>query len=158
MNTYLVAKWLHIVSSLLLVGTGFGSAFYLFCANHFGDRYAKAFATRFVVLADWVFTTPTVLIQPLTGWWLMQQAGWTLDTGWLRAALFLYAFVGACWLPVVGLQIRMQRLATHAVTEAREPGPDYVRCARAWEILGYLGFAGALGLFWLMVFKPDLTL
>jgi uncharacterized membrane protein len=32
MNTYLVVKALHILSSVLLVGTGFGTAFYLFFA------------------------------------------------------------------------------------------------------------------------------
>ena len=30
MNLYLLVKWLHIVSSVLMVGTGLGSAFYLF--------------------------------------------------------------------------------------------------------------------------------
>lgn len=29
MNLYLTIKWIHILSSVLLVGTGFGSAFYL---------------------------------------------------------------------------------------------------------------------------------
>ena len=33
MNTYLLLKTVHILSSVLLVGTGFGSAFYLFFAN-----------------------------------------------------------------------------------------------------------------------------
>ncbi|WP_131728612.1 DUF2269 family protein, partial [Achromobacter xylosoxidans] len=33
MNAYLTIKTLHILSSVLLVGTGFGTAFYLFFAN-----------------------------------------------------------------------------------------------------------------------------
>ena len=36
MNTYLIVKWLHILSSVVLVGTGFGTAFYLFFANRSG--------------------------------------------------------------------------------------------------------------------------
>ena len=32
MNTYLLLKTLHILSSVLLVGTGLGSAFYMFFA------------------------------------------------------------------------------------------------------------------------------
>lgn len=30
MNTYLIVKTLHIISATLMVGTGFGTAFYLF--------------------------------------------------------------------------------------------------------------------------------
>ena len=33
MNHYLMIKYLHIISSVLLVGTGFGSAFYLYFVN-----------------------------------------------------------------------------------------------------------------------------
>lgn len=40
MNTYLLIKTLHILSSVLLVGTGFGSAFYLFLANRTGSAQA----------------------------------------------------------------------------------------------------------------------
>jgi len=37
MNTYLLLKWMHILSSVLLAGTGFGTAFYLFFANRSGS-------------------------------------------------------------------------------------------------------------------------
>ena len=33
MNAYLIVKTLHILSATLMVGTGFGTAFYLFWAN-----------------------------------------------------------------------------------------------------------------------------
>lgn len=67
MHTYLILKWLHIVSSVLMVGTGLGSAFYLFFANRSGSLEAQAVVSRLVVRADWWFTTPTVIIQPATG-------------------------------------------------------------------------------------------
>src|SRR4051812_26508575 len=108
MNTYLLVKWIHVLSSVVLVGVGFGSAFYLFCANRFGDTAAKLFVGRYVVIADWIFTTPAVIVQPLTGLWLMQAASWSVQTPWIAAGLALYVFVGVCWLPVVVLQIRMR--------------------------------------------------
>lgn len=75
MNTYLIVKWLHILSSVLMVGTGFGSAFYMFFANRSGSVAAQAVVSRLVVRADWWFTTPAVIFQPLSGLWLVQQAG-----------------------------------------------------------------------------------
>ena len=75
MNLYLLLKWLHIVSSVLMVGTGLGSAFYMFFTNRSGNVQAQAVVTKLVVRADWWFTTPTVLIQPATGLAMAYLAG-----------------------------------------------------------------------------------
>ncbi|OWQ90766.1 hypothetical protein CDN99_11355 [Roseateles aquatilis] len=156
MNTYLVIKWLHIVSSVLLAGTGFGSAFYLFFANRSGSLAAQAVVARLVKRADLWFTTPAVIVQPVTGVWLAMQAGWSLDTPWLAASIALYLLAGACWLPVVWLQIRLSAMADEALASGRPLPPLYWRYARWWEGLGYPAFVAVLVVFYLMVNKPVL--
>ena len=154
MNLYLTLKWLHILSSVVLVGTGLGSAYYMFFANRSRDLAAQAVVARLVVQADWWFTTPTVLLQPATGLAMVHLAGFPLSTPWLAASLVLYAVAGLCWLPVVWLQIRMRALAQQAV-EADTPLPDlYWRYARWWEWLGYPAFAAMVVVFYLMAAKP----
>ncbi len=156
MNTYLLVKTLHILSSVLMVGTGFGSAFYLFFTNRHGNPASIATVARLVVRADWWFTTPAVIFQPLSGLWLAYTAGWAWDTPWVLAALLLYALAGLCWLPVVWLQIDMARLAK-AAAESRQALPArYHRHARRWEKLGYPAFLAMLAVYFLMVFKPAL--
>ena len=91
MNTYLALKTPHILSSVLLVGTGFGTAFYLFFANRSGSLEAKAVVGRLVVRADLWFTTPAVIVQPLSGLALALIAGWPLGTPWIALSLALYA-------------------------------------------------------------------
>lgn len=154
MNTYLLVKWLHIVSSVLLVGTGFGSAFYLFFANRSASLEARAVVARLVVRADLWFTTPAVIVQPATGLWLAHAAGWPLSTPWLLASLLLYALAGACWLPVLWLQLKMARDVAAALAERRPLSANYARWQRAWEALGYPAFAAMLAVFFLMVNKP----
>lgn len=73
---YLTLKFIHVVSSVLLVGTGFGSALYLFLANRSGSVAAISVVSRLVVRTDWYITTPAVIIQPVTGVMMMQMAGW----------------------------------------------------------------------------------
>ncbi len=154
MTTYLVLKWLHILSSVLLVGTGFGSAFYLFFALRSRDASAIAVTTRLVVRADWWFTTPAIVIQPATGLAMAQMAGLPLQQTWLAATLVLYAVAGLCWLPVVWLQIRMRDMAQYSAA-SRVPLPErFWRHARHWEWLGYPAFAAMLAVYALMVFKP----
>jgi len=156
MNTYLLLKWTHIVSSVLLVGTGLGSAYYMFFANRSGSLAAQAVVSRLVVRADWWFTTPTVILQPVTGVAMAHMAGWPLTTPWLALSIVLFLLAGACWLPVVWLQIQMAKMAQQAL-DTGQPLPErYGRFSRTWELLGYPAFAAMVAVFVLMVLKPPL--
>jgi uncharacterized membrane protein len=156
MNTYLVIKWLHITSSVLLVGTGLGSAFYMFFTNRSGSIAAQAVVTRLVVRADWWFTSPTVILQPLSGFTLAYLAGWSLATPWIALSLALYVLAGTCWLPVVWLQLRMAEMAQTAVAQGSALPDRYHRYALWWERLGYPAFIAMGMVFFLMVNKPAL--
>jgi uncharacterized membrane protein len=152
----LTLKLIHILSATLLFGTGLGTAFHGLASNLSRDVRAIAVANRNVVLADWLFTTPTVIIQPVTGIWLALEQGWPLTTGWILWSLGLYALAGACWLPVVWLQLRMRRMADKAVAAGTELPPLYHRYFRIWFALGWPAFAAMVAIVGLMVFKPDL--
>ncbi|WP_300454078.1 DUF2269 domain-containing protein [Accumulibacter sp.] len=151
--TYAVVKTLHILSMVLLFGTGLGSAFYKWMADRSGNVDHIAVTNRHVVIADWLFTTPTVIFQPISGLWMVYLLGIPLTTSWIAASLFLFVLAGACWLPVVWLQIRMQRIAVQAVAEASPLPPVYWRMARWWFWLGIPAFASMVLLVALMVFK-----
>jgi uncharacterized membrane protein len=154
MNEYAIVKWLHILSSTLLFGTGIGSAFYMLFVSLGKDVRATAVVARHVVWADWLFTTPTIIIQPLTGFYLVYLAGFPLTSRWIVWTVALYLLAGACWLPVVWLQIRMQKFAETAV-ENNTPLPDiYWRYLKIWTALGIPAFAALVIVFYLMVAKP----
>ena len=155
MNTYLLIKTLHIISATLLVGTGFGTAFYMFWVNRSGSVAAQSVVARWVVRADWWFTTPTVIFQVASGTWMIWQAGWPWSAKWIWMTLALYAFAGLCWLPVVWLQLQMAKIAREAdAAGAREMSPRYRTLARRWELLGYPAFCATVVIYFLMVFKP----
>jgi uncharacterized membrane protein len=154
LNPYLFLKLAHVLSSVLLVGTGFGSAFYLFFIHRTKNIHAIAEVSRLVVRADFWFTTPSVIIQPLTGLALASMAGYSLTQNWLLWTYVLYAVAGACWLPVVWLQIRMADMASTALAHDAALPMLYWRYARYWEWLGYPAFMAMLAVYGLMVFKP----
>jgi uncharacterized membrane protein len=156
MSLYLVLKWIHILSSVLMVGTGLGSAFYMFFVNRSGNVQAQAVVARLVVRADAWFTTPTVFIQPATGLAMAHLAGLPLSTPWVALSLALYGLAGACWLPVVWLQLRMRDMAEQAAAAGSPLPSRYWQCARWWEALGYPAFIAMVVVFYLMVNKPGL--
>ena len=51
MNTYLLVKTLHIISATLLVGTGFGTAFYMFWVNRSGSVAAQSVVAYTFIVA-----------------------------------------------------------------------------------------------------------
>lgn len=156
MSVYLLIKWLHILSSTILFGTGIGIAFFKWITDRSGDVRAIRLSNERTVLADWLFTTPAVIVQPVSGLALALLAGYPVMTGWVAWSLALYAVAGACWLPVVWLQLRMRGLARVA-DDTGAPLPSlYWRHARTWFWLGVPAFVALLGVYWLMVAKSAL--
>jgi uncharacterized membrane protein len=151
---YLTVKWLHVLSSTLLFGTGLGSAFYMFFTNRTRDVRAIAVVTRRVVVADWLFTTPTGIAQPLTGFYLVHLAGFDWRAPWIWWSIVLYLVAMFCWLPVVWLQIRMARMAEDAAARNVPLAAAFWRYHRIWTALGVPAFAGFVAVFYLMVVKP----
>lgn len=152
--TYLILKYLHILSMVLLFGTGLGSAFYKWMADRSGNVAHIAATNRHVVLADWLFTTPTVIFQPISGLWMAYMLGLSLTTPWIAVSLGLFVLAGVCWLPVVWLQIRMRDLAAAALISQQKLPAQYWRYARIWFWLGVPAFTAMLVVVLMMVFKP----
>ncbi len=152
--TYLWVKWLHILSSTVLLGTGLGIAFFFWIAHRRGDAREIAATARTVVIADACFTAPAVVVQFATGLWLTELLHLPLTTFWISAALFLFVLVGCCWLPVLWLQLRARNLATAAAANGTALPPAYRRVMRWWFWLGWPAFASVIAIFWLMVLKP----
>jgi uncharacterized membrane protein len=151
---YLIVKWLHILSSTFLFGTGIGSAFYMLFVSLSRDARALAVVARYVVIADWVFTTPAIVIQPLTGWYLKELIATPWNARWLAWSIALFVLAGASWLPVLWIQIRM-RDAAHAAAAAGTALPAvYWLYLRWWIALGVVAFVSLVAVFYLMVAKP----
>jgi len=151
---YALVKTLHIISSTFLFGTGIGSAFYMLFASLQRDPRVIASVVRYVVIADWIFTATSIIVQPLTGYWLARVAGFPLTQRWLLWSIALYLLAGACWLPVVVLQMKMRDMAARAAATQSELPERYWRYLRVWILLGIPAFLALVAVFYLMVAKP----
>jgi uncharacterized membrane protein len=153
MDSYLILKLLHILSAVVLAGTGTGIAFFMFMANRSSNSEAIAVTARHVVLADWLFTAPAVVIQFVTGVLLMLKLGYSFSSPWFLLVISLFCFIGACWIPVVVIQYKLKQL-TNDFNAGSEITPEFKRLMRWWTLLGIPAFAAILVIFVLMVFKP----
>jgi len=155
MGLYLALKWLHVLSAAVLFGTGLGIAFFMWLAYQSRDVAAVAVTARIVVIADFLFTLPAVVVQPVTGFWLVYETGYELTELWLLLAIALYLLIGACWIPVVFMQIRARDLALAARHNHAPLPPAFHRIMKRWFWLGWPAFLSVLAIFGLMFYKPD---
>lgn len=151
---YVLLKWLHVLSSTLLFGTGIGSAFYLLRVTLEHDARIVASVSRHVVVADWLFTSTTAVLQPATGAWMVYVAGYPADSRWLVWSYALYALAIACWLPVVRIQLALRNVAQQAALAGGALPPRYWTLFRLWFALGIPAFLSFVAIFYLMVAKP----
>lgn len=155
MNSYLLLKAIHVTSAAVLFGTGLGIAFFKWITDRTENAAAIQVVSDKVVLADWLFTLPAIVVQALTGLALARLLGYPLNHGWLAWSIALFCLAGICWVPVVWLQLRMRNLARTSAREGTSISSRYRAYARWWFSLGVPAFTAVVLVFWLMVAKPQ---
>jgi len=154
--TYELLRFAHVIGACVLLGTGAGIAFFMVISNRSSDPVLITHVSGIVVLADALFTATAAVFQPITGYLLAREVGWPLMNGWVFVSLCLYVFVGAFWLPVVWIQMRMHHLAAAAAKASTELPNAYRRLYRFWFVCGFPAFFAVLLIVWLMLTKPDI--
>ncbi len=147
----ILVKYVHVLSSTLLFGTGIGTAFYLLVASLNRDARVVAVVARYVVIADWLFTATTIVIQPVTGLYLAHRLQIPLGTPWLYWSLVAFVFAALCWLPVVWLQMRLRDIAVQAAEAGQELPARYGAYLGCWAALGVPALVSFLAIFFMMV-------
>lgn len=151
---YLWLKFIHILSSTILFGTGIGTASVMLFGHFTRDTNNIAAINRYVVFADWIFTAPSAIIQIVTGLWMVFLAGYSFTAFWIWASILGYFIAAFCWFPVVYLQIKMRDFAICAQASHTELPEQYYRYFKYWFYLGWPAFISLIIVFYLMTNKP----
>lgn len=155
MDSYLTLKLIHILSSTVLLGTGAGIAFFMLTAYLSKSATALLVTCKNVILGDWVFTAPAIIIQVVTGILLMKKLNYDFTSTWFYLVMALFLGIGLCWLPVVRIQYVLNGIIRDS-TDKNEIPESFHKLFRIWFILGIPAFLMVIGIFYLMVFKPFL--
>lgn len=154
MDWHSILKTIHILSSTILFGTGLGIAFFMLRSAFTENLQEKFYAARTTVLADYLFTLPAVIIQPVSGIALIYSSGFDWTDFWLMATYALYILAGLCWLPVVWIQIQLKSMIQTAMQSGTALPTRYYRLFKLWFLLGWPAFLSLVAIFYLMVAKP----
>jgi len=152
MHMYLL---LHIVGVVLFLGNIVTAAFWKVRADLQGNPAVIHQTAKNVMLADWVFTLPGLLLIIASGGLMASEAGYVLSgTDWLTFSLVLFGVTGVIWLVVLlPMQRAMIRYSAAALTDGKIP-EAYRQASRRWNAFGVAATLIPVVILYLMVFKP----
>ena len=148
---YQLLKIIHIISATIMIGLGSGSAFYLYYSYKKFQVSTIKDVLNGVILADTIFTSPSVIIQLITG--LMLSNKLNLDyTKWYWAVLSVSFVILILWLRAVFIQLKLKKV----LKNNNELPPQFHKLMKQWFYLGLPSFLGSIYLYYLMIYKPFL--
>ncbi len=147
--SYQLLKLIHIVSATLMIGTGLGSAFYLFLTYKRSSVTTVKEVLKLVILADTIFTTPSVIIQLITGVLLSNLMGLTYSN-WFWVVFSVSFIVLVLWLRAAFIQLKLKKI----LEKENEIPEQFHRLMKIWFYLGIPSFLGSVFIYYLMVYKP----
>ncbi|CAG7607601.1 hypothetical protein PAESOLCIP111_00976 [Paenibacillus solanacearum] len=129
--------FLHVFGVILFVGNIITAAFWKVRADLGGHPEVIHSAARNVMLADYCFTLPGLLLIIVSGSLMAVQGGHSIaGFNWLTSSLILFAVTGIIWLAVlIPLQRRMIRYSREAIGAGRISA-DYKKASKSWAIYG----------------------
>lgn len=145
---YPLIKLIHILSATLMIGTGFGSAFYLYFTYKKGNVGTLRDVLKLVILADTIFTTPSVFLQLITGILLTEMIGLTFSK-WFWEVIGISLIVFVLWVRAVFIQLRLRKI----LEQENEITSEFHRQMKIWFYLGIPSFSASMLIYYMMVFK-----
>jgi uncharacterized membrane protein len=153
---YEIAKTVHVIGVILLVGNVSATAIWKLFADRTGDPKIMAFAQKLVTYTDFSLTLWGIILIVGGGYAAALIADLDLvGQGWLLYGQLLFVVSGALWLGILlPLQIRQARAAKR-FGEGSEVPEQYWRDCRSWIIWGLVATVPLVAGIWVMIAKPD---
>lgn len=131
-------KTVHVLATVLLLGSALGLAVWTWRARRAGDTavYGRLLARPQGFL--WLLMGICLVSMPFTGWWLVHLVGWPLGQTWVLGSSLLYTVGALAWF---WLLARINRLRT-----AQAVGkPQFTLALALFSGLCFIAIAGLMG-------------
>ena len=142
---------IHIISAILFIGNIITAAFWKLKAEFSGDETHINKTAKNIMIADYVFTLPSIITLLISGFILAKKSNYPLDEiNWLTISLTLFAITGLIWVIfLLPLQRKMIKYSEEKFSKS-----DYKKASRTWDIIGTISTIIPIIILYLMVAKP----
>lgn len=153
-DPYLAANFLHFFAVILMVNANIINGLIHGQAKVSTPLEASTLLNA-VLLTNRLIMGPSLLIIPLSGYWLMTLTGYELTESWLFISVALSTLLIATYLLGLRLERRLHSIANRSATFQDSILPiEYNRTFLKAAPIGFGGLLVSLAAFSLMIFKP----
>ncbi|MWC28141.1 DUF2269 family protein [Paenibacillus sp. MMS18-CY102] len=147
----------HVLGVILLLGNAFTVTFWKLRADYSNDLSLKLQTVKNIMILDYIFTLPAIVMILGTGHLLAGRAGYSVFAwSWLGISYGLFILSGVIWLfALLPLQSRMIREGKLSY-EQNVMTKAFSRASRTWNFYGVLATLTPIASMILMVWKPTL--
>jgi len=147
--------FIHVLGAVMFLGNVMTAAFWKIKAELAGDIAHLHKVTKNVMLADYIFTLPGIVLIVITGVIMTLQLGYSLaELNWLTAAIALFAVTGLIWVSIlIPCQLRMIR-ESHLSMRDNTLTPEYRKASRRWDVFGVIATLLPIATLFFMMAKP----
>ncbi|HEX8593474.1 MAG TPA: DUF2269 domain-containing protein [Pseudomonas sp.] len=138
MEHFTAIKILHVVTTVLFLLSALGLAGFVIKKRRGGDATVPSRLTQRPLLFVWLLMGLCLLVMPVSGWWLVHYAGWSLGQTWLLASSVLYTLGTLSWAWLV---VRLSRLRVAATTAS----PKFTLALAVFSAVCFIAIAGLMG-------------
>jgi len=131
-----------------MIGTGLGSAFYLYFTYKKCQISTIKDVLKLVIFADTIFTAPSVVVQLVTGLMLSNLLSLTYSD-WFWRVIAVSVIVLVLWLRAAFIQYKLRGL----LAGVDEIPPKFHNYMKQWFYLGVPSFLGSIYIYYLMVYR-----
>ncbi|WLD92560.1 DUF2269 domain-containing protein [Alkalihalobacillus sp. AL-G] len=151
-----VLLFLHIFGVVIFLGNIITAAFWKVSADIKKDPQLIHNTVKNVMLADFIFTLPGLIIIIVSGNLMAVQSGYSMHTfNWLTLSLFLFVLTGIIWLVIlIPMQRSMIRHSARSIDDGNISN-EYRKASRYWAIFGIAATLLPVVILYLMVTKAS---
>ncbi|MCK9801242.1 hypothetical protein BK634_01355 [Pseudomonas chlororaphis] len=131
-------KTLHVLATVLLLGSALGLVIWIWRARRQGDGALYSRILQRPALFAWALMAVCLFSLPFTGWQLAHRVGWPLGQIWILGSSVLYTLGALAWL---WLLVRLNRLR---VAKAAS-GLRFTLVLAVFSFICFFAIAGLMG-------------
>jgi len=138
MEHFAALKILHTVTTALLFICALALTVWIVRGRRAGDLTVQNRAMQRPWVFVWLLMGLCLLTLPISGWWLVHYAGWSLGQTWLLGASVLYTFGALSW---AWLAVRVNRLRRPVIVG----NPKFTLALALFSAVCFVAIAGLMG-------------
>ncbi|MFS0724974.1 DUF2269 family protein [Paenibacillus sp. 1P07SE] len=146
--------FIHILGVIFLLGNAF-TVIWKLRADYSKDVALKFQTAQNIMILDYLFTLPSIVMILVSGHVLAHQAGYSVFSwNWLGISYGLFVMSGVLWMvALLPLQTKMIKQGKLSF-EQKTLTPEFVKASRQWNLYGVLATVTPIAAMILMVWKP----